>query len=63
MTIGDIFNKNRNCLVVVTADGWCYIYSTALFHNAKEDISYNNEEKKQDDQNVCVLVALLLNFF
>ncbi|XP_018321786.1 KICSTOR complex protein ITFG2 [Agrilus planipennis] len=24
--IGDILNINQNCLVVITADGWCHIY-------------------------------------
>ncbi|KAF5286082.1 hypothetical protein FQA39_LY16428 [Lamprigera yunnana] len=26
ITVGDILNLGKNCLVVITADGWCYIY-------------------------------------
>lgn len=28
MVVGDVLNLKENCLVVVSADGWCYIYYT-----------------------------------
>lgn len=30
IAIGDIFNEKQNNLVIVTADGWCYIYKAVL---------------------------------
>ncbi|XP_022909335.2 KICSTOR complex protein ITFG2-like isoform X1 [Onthophagus taurus] len=27
VVVGDVLNQKRNCLVIVTADGWCFIYS------------------------------------
>lgn len=30
IAIGDIFNEKQNNLVIVTADGWCYIYKAII---------------------------------
>lgn len=27
LAVGDIMNKNRNVLIIITADGWCYLYA------------------------------------
>lgn len=28
LCVGDVMNQQKNILVIVTADGWCYLYST-----------------------------------
>lgn len=28
VAVGDVLNQNRNCLVILTGDGWCYIYAS-----------------------------------
>lgn len=40
VAVGDILNQNRNCLVVITADGWCHIYATYAYSPDEE----NSEE-------------------
>lgn len=37
LAVGDIFNENRNCLVIVTGDGWCYIYGNSAQDEINED--------------------------
>lgn len=27
VAVGDVLNENRNVLVIITADGWCYVYA------------------------------------
>lgn len=55
VAVGDIFNKQKNSLVVVTADGWCYIYEVP--DNA---INVNEEIEKIDED---ISQASLLNYF
>ncbi|CAH0547712.1 unnamed protein product [Brassicogethes aeneus] len=39
VAVGDILNQNKNSLVVITADGWCYIYEVPT-----KDLSESNNE-------------------
>lgn len=35
VVIGDILNRKRNCLTIISADGWCHIY--CCLKNMEED--------------------------
>ncbi|KAI4472027.1 integrin alpha repeat domain-containing [Holotrichia oblita] len=50
--VGDILNRNRNYLVIVTADGWCYIYSAAQSDVLDSFDSKDLQSDKRSDQ-VC----------
>lgn len=42
LCVGDIFNFGKNCLVVITADGWCYVYCVL--------VSYVTDECEAEDE-------------
>lgn len=44
VAVGDILNKNRNSLIIVTADGWCYIYEES------ENCTSNCEEFERTEE-------------
>jgi hypothetical protein len=48
VAVGDIFNKQKNSLVIVTTDGWCYIYETVDNHSKQtEETEKTDEELSQ----------------
>lgn len=47
--MGDVLNQGSNCLVVVTTEGWCYIY--------------NNTAKKGDSAEEAVQEGVEQVFF
>jgi hypothetical protein len=53
VAVGDIFNKQKNSLVIVTTDGWCYIYETVDNHSKQtEETEKTDEELSQVDGQV-----------
>ncbi|XP_017774191.1 PREDICTED: integrin-alpha FG-GAP repeat-containing protein 2-like [Nicrophorus vespilloides] len=38
LAVGDIFNQNRNSLVIITGDGWCHIYDSPESRNTTESV-------------------------
>lgn len=37
VAVGDVFNKKKNSLVILTADGWCYIYNAPETENTVQE--------------------------
>ncbi|XP_044269224.1 KICSTOR complex protein ITFG2-like [Tribolium madens] len=53
VAVGDIFNKQKNSLVIVTADGWCYIYEVPDNGiNVSEEVEKTDEDISQVDGQV-----------
>lgn len=44
VAVGDILNQNFNSLIVVTTEGWCYIYNNATRKDCDEEIAENLQE-------------------
>lgn len=44
MAVGDILNQNSNSLIVVTTEGWCYIYNNATKKDCEEEVPENVQE-------------------
>ncbi|KAJ8922182.1 hypothetical protein NQ315_004117 [Exocentrus adspersus] len=49
VAVGDIFNENRNSLVVVTADGWCFVYAAPEVPVDSADVIEVDEGIEQTD--------------
>ncbi|KAJ8952025.1 hypothetical protein NQ318_023466 [Aromia moschata] len=47
--VGDVLNENRNVLVIITADGWCYIYSASDKENETLESSGVDDGVEQVD--------------
>lgn len=47
VAVGDILNIKKNCLVVITGDGWCYIYCCV-----KQTSSFTDSSETQLDEGV-----------
>lgn len=53
VAVGDVRNENRNSLVVVTTDGWCYIYEVPLQmpeDNTEDNSNVEDETKTSTDE-------------
>lgn len=37
MAVGDVLNQGSNCLVVVTTEGWCYVYNNTTKRDSGEE--------------------------
>ncbi|KAK5640395.1 hypothetical protein RI129_011206 [Pyrocoelia pectoralis] len=48
LCVGDVLNVGKNCLVVITADGWCHIYSVVV-SCATIDVDVQDEGADQVD--------------
>lgn len=44
MAVGDVLNQHSNALVVVTTEGWCYIYSNAQKRSFEEGATESLQE-------------------
>lgn len=56
MAVGDILNQNSNSLVVLTTEGWCYIYN----NTTKKD---SNEEETVEEIQEGVEQVFFFRFF
>lgn len=48
MSVGDVTNEGHNVLIVITADGWCYLYS--IDNNLTSDNSHTFFNKNGFEQ-------------
>lgn len=66
VAVGDILNNGKNYLVVITADGWCYIYSsiTEFFAQTVEssESSERTEEAKEEVRHLKTVELALIHF-
>lgn len=44
VAVGDVLNQNNNSLVVVTTEGWCYIYNNTIKKENEEEIVEDVQE-------------------
>lgn len=53
IAVGDVKNEDKNSLVIVTADGWCYIYENPFPSqeaSTDEETVNENEIKETTDE-------------
>lgn len=51
MAVGDVLNQNSNSLVVVTTEGWCYIYNNILKRDSEDELTESVQEGVEQVKN------------
>lgn len=57
VAVGDILNQNLNSLVVVTTEGWCYVYNNAPRRDSEEEVSENATEGIEQVISKCSMIS------